>query len=192
LNIVNEILDLFARRGAVAYHGESVSQTEHALQAAALAECDGATDQLVVAALLHDVGHLLDQQDEDLADHGIDGQHENAGSEWLSKYVDPAVTEPIRLHVAAKRYLCAADPQYLNSLSPASRLSLALQGGPMSDKQRTEFETNHFYRDALRLRRWDDTAKTPNLRVPGLEHYHERIERVVHARGTHAPGMKCI
>ena len=110
MSIVDEIMDLFARRGEAAYHGEAVSQTEHALQAAELAELEGAPDQLVVAALLHDVGHLLDGQDEDLANRGVDGRHEEAGRAWLSAHFGPEVTEPIYLHVAAKRYLCAADP----------------------------------------------------------------------------------
>ena len=136
MKIVDDIMDLFARRGAAAYHGEAVSQTEHALQAAELAEREGAADHLVVAALLHDVGHLLDGQDEDLADRGLDGRHEEAGCAWLAAHFGPEVTEPIRLHVAAKRYLCAVDPAYLAGLSPASRRSLSLQGGPMNAEER--------------------------------------------------------
>lgn len=136
MTIVDEIMDLFSRRGAAAYHGEAVSQTEHALQAAELAEREGAADNLVAAALLHDVGHLLDGQDEDLADRGLDGRHEEAGCSWLAAYFGPNVTEPIRLHVAAKRYLCAVDPGYLAGLSPSSSLSLSLQGGPMEAEER--------------------------------------------------------
>ena len=116
MTIVDEIIMLFARRGAAAYHGERVSQTEHALQAAALATSEGAPDHLIVAALLHDIGHLLEGQDEDLATRGLDGQHEKLGSAWLTTYFGPEVTEPIRLHVAAKRYLCAIDPSYLGQL----------------------------------------------------------------------------
>ena len=111
MQIVEEILDLFATKGASAYHGEAVSQAEHALQAADLAEQEGSPDALVVAALLHDVGHLLDGQDEDLAIRGVDGRHEEAGGAWLSRHFGPEVIEPIRLHVAAKRYLCAVDPR---------------------------------------------------------------------------------
>jgi phosphonate degradation associated HDIG domain protein len=176
MTIVDEIMDLFARRGAAAYHGEAVSQTEHALQAAELAEREGASDNLVVAALLHDVGHLLDGQDEDLADRGLDGRHEEAGCAWLAVYFAPTVTEPIRLHVAAKRYLCAVDPGYLAGLSRSSRLSLSLQGGPMEAKERADFESNPLYHDAVRLRHWDDTAKVPGLMVPGLDHYRDRLQ----------------
>ena len=176
MTIIDQIIDLFQRRGDAAYHGEAVSQTEHALQSAALAERQGATDTLVVAALLHDIGHLLDGQNEDLALNGIDGQHEEAGHAWLSKYFHPEVTEPVRLHVDAKRYLCAKNATYLQGLSPASQLSLKLQGGPMTPVERTQFETNLYYRDALQLRFWDDTAKVPKLEVPGFEHYRDRLE----------------
>ena len=179
MNIVDEIIDLFQRHGDAAYHGEAISQTEHALQSAALAERQGAPDTLVVAALLHDIGHLLDGQDEDLADRGLDGHHEEAGCFWLADHFGPQVTEPIRLHVAAKRYLCGANPAYLAGLSAASRLSLSLQGGPMNSEERANFKSNPAFHDAVRLRHWDDTAKVPELKVPGLEHYRDRLEAAV-------------
>jgi phosphonate degradation associated HDIG domain protein len=178
MNIVDDIMSLFASRGAAAYHGEAVSQTEHALQAAELAVREGASDQLVAAALLHDVGHLLDGQDEELAGRGTDGRHEEAGCQWLSTRFGPEITEPIRLHVAAKRYLCALDRDYLAGLSAASRSSLSLQGGPMNADECARFENNPYFREAVRLRRWDDTAKVPGLRVPGLDHYRNRLETV--------------
>ncbi|MHB1558780.1 MAG: phosphonate degradation HD-domain oxygenase [Isosphaeraceae bacterium] len=172
---VDEVVALFARKGASAYHGEAVSQEEHALQAAALAESEGAPDSLVLAALLHDVGHLLDGQDEDLAERGVDGRHEEAGWAWLSRHLGPDVTEPIRLHVAAKRYLCAVDPSYRDGLSPASRLSLSLQGGLMTPSEAAAFEQNPHGQAAVRLRRWDDAAKVPGLAVPGPSHYRDRL-----------------
>jgi [1-hydroxy-2-(trimethylamino)ethyl]phosphonate dioxygenase len=175
VNIVDEIMVLFVRHGEACYHGEAVTQTEHALQAAKLAEREQAPDQLVVAALLHDLGHLLEGQDEDLATRGVDGCHEEAGCRWLAAHFGPEVIEPIRLHVAAKRYLCAVEPAYLAGLSPSSRLSLSLQGGPMRAEESTRFESNPAYRDAVRLRRWDDMAKVPGLNVPGLEHYRDRL-----------------
>jgi phosphonate degradation associated HDIG domain protein len=177
--IVDDIMSLFARRGAAAYYGEAVSQSEHALQAAALATCEGAPNHLIVAALLHDIGHLLDGQDEDLALRGLDGQHEEAGYTWLAAHFSPKVTEPIRLHVTAKRYLCAVELVYLARLSTASRLSLTLQGGPMNAQELADFENNQFYHDAIRLRHWDDTAKVCGLEVPGLEQYRERLEAAV-------------
>jgi [1-hydroxy-2-(trimethylamino)ethyl]phosphonate dioxygenase len=177
MTIVDTIMKLFAERGAAAYHGEAVSQAEHALQAAELAERAGNADHLVVAALLHDVGHLLDGQNEDLAHRGVDGRHEEAGCAWLAQHFGPDVTEPIRLHVAAKRYLCAVSPSYLDGLSPASRRSLELQGGAMSDEERAEFERNPAHGDAIRLRHYDDLAKVPRRVVPGLEHYRDLLSK---------------
>ena len=129
MNVIDEILWLFETRGDEAYFGEPVSQKDHALQAAHRAEQEGAPASLVAAALLHDVGHLVHDLPEDIADRGLDGCHESAGEAWLARHFPPEVTEPVRLHVAAKRYLCKTDSQYLAQLSPASVQSLALQGG---------------------------------------------------------------
>jgi phosphonate degradation associated HDIG domain protein len=175
MNIVDTIAHLFATGGNAAYFGEPVSQTEHALQTAYLAESEGATDALVVAALLHDVGHLLHGLPETIADKGIDGRHETAGSDWLARHFGPAVSDPVRLHVAAKRYLCAVDPQYLSLLSPASQRSLELQGGPFGTDGTRTFEAEPYYREAVRLRHWDDQAKIPGLAVPPVAHYAARI-----------------
>ena len=187
MTIVDEILTLFVRRGESSYHGENVSQTEHALQAAELAARDQASDQLVVAALLHDVGHLLEGQDEDLASRGVDGCHEEAACRWLAAHFGPEVTEPIRLHVDAKRYLCSVEPAYLSGLSPSSRLSLSVQGGVMGAEERARFESNPAHSDAVRLRRWDDMAKVPGLDVPGLEHYRQRLIAVAGNAMTSCP-----
>lgn len=179
MNVVDQILDLFATKGHAAYVGEPVSQLEHALQSAYHAEQAGAGDALVVAALLHDIGHLVHKLPEDAADHGIDTRHEHLGQAWLARYFGPEVTEPIRLHVPAKRYLCATDAQYVGQLSPASLQSLALQGGPFSDGERQEFESHPYYRQAVQLRHFDDLAKVPELKVPPLEHYRPHLERLV-------------
>ena len=170
------IFEIFEAKGGDAYFGEPVSQLEHALQAAYHAERENAPPRLVVAALLHDIGHLLHDLGEHVADQGIDARHEDVGNAWLAQYFGPEVTEPVRMHVDAKRYLCATDAEYLKLLSPASLQSLQLQGGPFSETEAREFERRPFAREAVRLRRWDDMAKEPAIRVPGLEHYREMIE----------------
>jgi [1-hydroxy-2-(trimethylamino)ethyl]phosphonate dioxygenase len=173
---VDEIESLFARHGSAAYFGEAVTELDHALQSAHLAEKANATPELVVAALLHDVGHLLHGLPETIANDGIDGHHEAVGATWLAKRFGPAVSEPVRLHVAAKRYLCAIDPAYLAGLSPASTLSLQLQGGPFSSEQVRSFERHPHYAPAVQLRHWDDEAKVAGLQVPGIIHYYSYIQ----------------
>lgn len=179
MSVVDELMQLFATKGHDAYVGEPVSQLEHALQSAYYAEREGASDELIVAALLHDIGHLVHKLPEDAADHGIDTRHEHLGGAWLKRYCGPEVTEPIRLHVPAKRYLCATDTEYQAQLSSASIQSLGLQGGPFSAAEIEEFERNPHFRAAVALRRWDDLAKIPELDVPPLEYYRPRLERVL-------------
>jgi [1-hydroxy-2-(trimethylamino)ethyl]phosphonate dioxygenase len=175
VNVVEHIEHLFAVAGSGAYFGEAVSQTEHALQTARLAELAGAADALIVAALLHDIGHLLHGQGEDIAERGNDARHEVGGAAWLEWFFGPAVADPVRLHVAAKRYLCAVRPGYQTALSPASRRSLELQGGVLSADEVKRFEAEQASADAVALRLWDDEAKVPGLAVPGLEHYRSRL-----------------
>jgi len=178
VSIVDEIIELFAQRGGDVYFGELVSQLEHALQAAFLAEQEAASDTLIAAALLHDDGHLLHKMPEDIADRGIDGRHEHVGAMWLARYFPAAVTEPIRLHVAAKRYLCAMDDEYQRGLSLASIQSLALQGGPMSDEEVREFEASPYAREGALLRGWDDLAKVAGSKAPGLPQYQSLLEKL--------------
>jgi gamma-butyrobetaine dioxygenase len=177
----DDILEILRRNGGGSYFGESVTQLEHALQTAFLAEREGAADSLVIAALLHDIGHLLHGLGEEAANQGIDGMHEDVGATWLSPYFGRPVVDPVRLHVSSKRYLCAVDPRYEAALSPASRQSLRLQGGGMTSEEIRAFEGEAHWREAVRLRRWDDAAKVPRLAVPELDHYRERIESLLAA-----------
>jgi len=178
VKIVDRIMQLFREHGNGAYFGEAVTETEHALQAANLAVRSGADDEMVAAALLHDVGHLLHGLGENVAEQGIDARHEDGGALWLRPYFGPGVTMPVQMHVAAKRYLCAVDPTYFDGLSDASRLSLKLQGGPMTTEEVTDFERNPHVRAAVAVRRWDDGSKVPGLEVPGLDVYRPVLEKV--------------
>lgn len=171
MSLSDEIFALFKERGGAAYYGESVSMTEHMLQAAYFAHAEAAPATLILAALLHDVGHLLETVPEDIADWTTDARHEEVGSRWLAQRFPAAVSEPVRLHVPAKRYLCATDSAYFAKLSPASVHTLELQGGPMARSEIARFETEAFYRDAVRVRRWDDAGKVAGLAAPRLENY---------------------
>ena len=170
MNPTDQIRDLFSERGHLAY-GEGVSELQHALQAASLAQKDNAPNSLIVAALLHDIGHLLHGLSEDVADQDIDGHHERIGEKWLEEYFGPEISQPVRLHVAAKRYQCTVNPDYLAQLSPASTKSFVLQGDKMNEDEVSAFEKNPFFKDALQLRTWDDNAKDPEMETPLLEHY---------------------
>ncbi|MBK6386722.1 MAG: metal-dependent phosphohydrolase [Rhodoferax sp.] len=172
--VLEDIRGAFARRGHEGY-GEGVSQLDHALQCAAFAERDGAPDALIAATLLHDIGHMLHDLPDDVADQGIDTQHESTGSAWLSQYFGLAVTEPVRMHVAAKRYLAAVEPGYFDKLSEASKLSLRIQGGPMSPEQARAFEAEPFFEDAVKLRRWDEEGKIVGYQGPALSHFDRYI-----------------
>jgi [1-hydroxy-2-(trimethylamino)ethyl]phosphonate dioxygenase len=182
MSVVEEILLLFNQRGAGAYFGERVSMSEHALQAAFFAQHDGAPRALVVAALLHDVGHLLAELPDDIADWRADVRHEELGGQWLANRFGAEVFEPVRLHVPAKRYLCATDAQYFAKLSPASVHTLELQGGPMAPSETTRFEAERFFREAVRVRQWDDQGKIAGLSTPKLPSYGPMIEDLLARR----------
>lgn len=177
-NILDYIHHLFDGHGAEVYFGEQVTIAEHMLQAAHFAERDGADEKLIVATLLHDVGHLNNKFGDNYIEQGVDNQHENAGSKILEPFFDKEITEPIRLHVAAKKYLCATNKKYYETLSDASKQTLQLQGGAMNAAAQHEFESNAYAKSAIRLRYWDDAGKVSGMRVAGLEHYHAMIDRV--------------
>jgi [1-hydroxy-2-(trimethylamino)ethyl]phosphonate dioxygenase len=186
--IVAFLADIFARRGAESYLGEAVTMSEHMLQGAHLAEAEAASDELVAAALLHDIGHYTGEFGDDYIEQGIDNHHDEAGAQVLQRFFPPLVTDCVRLHVAAKRYLCAADATYFGKLSDASVKTLALQGGPMSAEEAAEFRNRPHFEDVVRVRLWDDAAKEPNKRVPAFEHYAALLQRVVdrHCRSAEA------
>lgn len=177
--IVDFIADIFERRGAESYLGEPVTMSEHMLQAACLAEAEEADEELVAAALLHDIGHYTGEFGDDYIEQGVDNMHDAAGAEVLERFFPPVIIECVRLHVAAKRYLCATDPDYLGKLSDASVKTLALQGGPMSADEVAAFEANRFFHQATRVRLWDDAAKIPGMVTPPFEHYAPLLQRVV-------------
>jgi [1-hydroxy-2-(trimethylamino)ethyl]phosphonate dioxygenase len=181
MTVSDDIFRLFELRGAEAYYGEAVSMLEHSLQAAHFARLAHASDSLVVAALLHDVGHLVEDVPPDLADWHEDAHHEQKGAAWLARYFGPAICDPVRLHVPAKRYLCATDPSYLSKLSPASVVTLNLQGGPMNSAEIAAFERVPHHQDALRVRRCDDAGKVAGLATAGLEEYRQLVERLATA-----------
>ena len=178
MNPLDDLFALYASPAARRIYDEDVTELDHALQAAALAHSDGAADHLVAAALLHDVGHLVSDDnvslDDDLAH---DFRHERVGARYLTRWFGPDVTAPVALHVAAKRYLCAVEPGYLDGLSPSSTRSLRLQGGPMSHDEVEAFERRPHHREATLVRRWDDRAKVGDLAVADLDAYRELLTR---------------
>lgn len=176
MSVSAAILGIFQQRGSGAYFGERVSMSEHALQTAHFAQSAAAPPALIVAALLHDIGHLLEDVPGDIAAWTEDAHHEQTGSDWLARRFGPEVSEPVRLHVPAKRYLLATNPEYFARLSPASLITLKLQGGPMAAHEVATFESERFYREAVRVRHWDDLGKVAGLKTPGLDHYCTLIE----------------
>lgn len=176
MSALDEIRAAFAKRGGDTY-GEGVSQLEHALQCAACAERDGASPALIAATLLHDIGHLLHDLPQDIADQGVDTEHESLGSAWLSQHFGPDVTEPVRLHVAAKRYLATVEKGYYELLSAASIQSLKLQGGLMSPEETRKFAAERHAQDAIKLRRWDDEGKIVGAKTPDLGHFEQFVSK---------------
>jgi len=168
---IEDIEQLLVSRGGRQYGAEAVNQLEHALQCAMLAERAGEAPELVTASLLHDLGHLLHDMGDDPAAEGVDDVHQFIALPFLRHVFPESVLAPIRLHVDAKRYLCAVEPGYWEALSPASKRSLELQGGIYSPAEAQSFMDQDFAEDAVNLRRWDDQAKTPGLPTPPLAHF---------------------
>jgi phosphonate degradation associated HDIG domain protein len=166
-----QLLAVYAGRATRRYGLSEVSQLQHALQSAAHAEAGNCAPATVLAALLHDVGHMVHDLGEDPASRGIDDVHEEQGAKWLSGHFGPDVVEPVRLHVAAKRYLCATEQDYFGKLSADSVRSLGLQGGPMSADEVAAFRKRPFFEEAVRLRRYDEAAKDPHASTAEFDHF---------------------
>jgi phosphonate degradation associated HDIG domain protein len=176
MTITNKILELFEKNGGSMYGGEAVTQLEHALQCATLARNNQASDELITASLLHDIGHLLHDLPDEASDNGIDDIHEELAAKYLATYFKESVVEPVKLHVQAKRYLCATVDGYYESLSTPSKVSLDFQGGIMKEEEVQLFEKNPYYKDAINLRKWDDLAKDPNLVSPSITTFINAID----------------
>jgi len=171
--------DIFERRGGEEYLGESVSMGEHMLQGATLAEQAGFPEEIIVAALLHDIGHFTSEFGTFTMSDTQDRRHEDAGAEVLEAFFPTIVTDCVRYHVAAKRYLCATKPEYFNRLSQASVHSLNLQGGPMNEQEVAEFEKNPNLKDIIKVRYLDDAGKDPDLTTPDFWHFAPMLQRVI-------------
>ena len=181
--MVEEIIYLYENKGGRAYEGEGVSQLEHALQSAHLAERAGASPELVCAALLHDIGHLLNDRGETPTLRGVDDLHQYVALPFLRQVFPESVLGPIRLHVDAKRYLCATRPEYYGQLSEDSKRSLELQGGVFSPADAERFIRQSYAADAVNVRLWDDAAKIAGAATPGLDHF-EGVLRAVSCRAA--------
>ncbi len=184
--VTDRLIEMYSSTAAEQLYDEAVTERDHALQAASLAESEGAPPALVAAALLHDIGHLMAGDLAPLeAEVRSDAHHEGVGAAWLRPHFGSGVADPVALHVAAKRYLCAVDPAYADSLSPSSVRSLGLQGGPMSPTEAALFESNRHHEAAVRLRRWDDRAKVAAATTPDFEHFVPVLRELLTA---HRPG----
>jgi phosphonate degradation associated HDIG domain protein len=176
--MIDQLMALFESYGVEKYD-ENISQTEHAVQCALLAQLNHASDELVAAALLHDVGHLLQLRGNNgSTDFSQDDLHENLGANFLSSTFGPNVTQPIALHVQAKRYLCSVIPSYEAELSEGSKRSLELQGGPMGATELAEFSQNEYFEDAVNIRTWDDLAKVEQVVSGQFADFVQLLKRV--------------
>ena len=177
--IVAVLGDIFARRGAEAYLGEAVTMSEHMLQSAVFAGRENPGEELIAAALLHDIGHFTNEFGDDYVEQGIDNLHDEAGARVLEGFFPPVVVACVKLHVSAKRYLCAVDKSYFTKLSAASVATLKLQGGPLSDKEAQAFEKEPWFAQAVRVRLWDEAGKVFGMTTPAFADFAPLLQRVV-------------
>lgn len=178
-NIVNFLGSIFERRGAEEYLGEPVTIGQHMLQGATIAEHNGQSERIIVAALLHDIGHFTSEFGSFTMEDTEDRHHEEAGAEVLERFFPSVITDCVRYHVAAKRYLCATKPEYFSRLSEASVHSLKLQGGPMSAEEVAAFEANPNLDDIITVRYLDEAGKRPDMETPDFWHFAPMVQRIV-------------
>lgn len=188
-SIIPFLADIFERRGAESYLGEPVTLSEHMLQSALQAEQDGAPHELIAAALLHDVGHYTGAFGTYSPGDTVDRYHEAAGARILEDHFPPVITACVRLHVPAKRYLCATDPTYRKHLSRASVHSLMLQGGPMSDAEVAAFEAESCFMEAVQIRHWDDGGKVAGKKTRSFRDYTELLQSIVDSHAGPSAGQ---
>lgn len=185
--IVAFLADIFERRGGEEYLGEPVTMAEHMLQGATIAERSGLPEDIIVAALLHDIGHFTSEFGTFSMDDTEDRFHEDAGAEVLAPFFPSAITDCVLYHVAAKRYLCATKPEYFKRLSEASIHSLKLQGGPMSPEEVAEFRKNPNLERIIQVRYLDEAGKHADMETPGFAHFAPMVQRIV---DRHRAGMR--
>ncbi|MBH8579196.1 HD domain-containing protein [Bisbaumannia pacifica] len=188
--LVETLAALFADQGAKSYLGEAVTMAEHMLQGAWLAEQLGEEDEIVVGALLHDIGHFAGDRGTFALTDSEDRRHEASGAALVERHLPPAVVACIREHVAAKRYLCAVDPTYVDTLSRASQHSLRLQGGPMSAEEAADFARHPHLEAILKVRHLDDAGKTPERWTPDFAHFAPRLRRLIEAHRQSDSGQR--
>lgn len=180
MSFVDELIEIYATRGFETFEGDRITtQTSHGLQTAMIAEEEGAPAEMIVAALLHDIGRIINSKDREITDSGGNAEHEEVARKFLEPYFGPEVTMPIKWHVAAKRYLIATDPAYSRKVSPGSTRSMAGQGGVLEDQEVKAFIEQPYAREGVVLRRWDDRAKSPDAKTPPFEHFVPYIEACV-------------
>jgi phosphonate degradation associated HDIG domain protein len=178
MDIIETLREIYATKGYETFEGDRrVTQTSHALQSAMIAEAEGATPALVTAALLHDIGRIINPRDRELTDSGKDAKHEEVGRRYLEPWFGPEVTMPIKWHVAAKRYLVATDPAYAGRISPGSTRSLKGQGGLLSPADAAAFLKQPYAAEGVQLRRWDDRAKRVDAETPPFDHFVAAMRR---------------
>lgn len=186
--IVDFLASIFERRGSEEYLGEPVTMGEHMLQGATLAERSGQPDEIIVGALLHDIGHFTSEFGTFTMEDTEDRHHEDAGADILERFFPSVVTDCCRYHVAAKRYLCATKPSYFERLSEASVHSLNLQGGAMSAEEVAEFEKNPNLKQIIAVRYLDEAGKVAGMATPGFRHFAPRVQRLVDLHTGRDPG----